>query len=141
MIAFLSRHRTVIVSIGVIMVIINIALNAIVPADFAANQWPWMLAVSPMAAVGAVLAFRVSSSSVGWLLFGIAVAGSFGTWQGLNILGAGRPPSARPPAPTPLRTSLSWFCCSPPASPYRDDGTPSPGSLWRLPYWAGWSRS
>ena len=87
MIAFLSQHRTVIVSIGVTMVIINIALNALVPADFAADQWPWMLAVFPMAAVGAVLAFRVSSSSVGWLLFGIAVAGSFGTWQGLNTLG------------------------------------------------------
>ena len=94
MIAMLSvGRRAQWVTAGALAIgVINVALVTVMSLDVALNQLPYILAVSPMFVVAALITTRVPENPVGWLFLVIAVGGSFGSLMGLtawNGLAAG----------------------------------------------------
>ena len=82
----LVEHRKLVAAVGLVIGLINVAAIVFVPAESGRDQLSWMFAIVPMFFVGALLIIRVPASLVGWLLLTVAVAGSFGTYQGLEGL-------------------------------------------------------
>ena len=78
------EHRRLVAAVGLSIGLMNTGANAFIPAEFARDQLPWMFAVAPMFLVGALLIIRVPANLVGWLLLTVAVAASFGTYQGFE---------------------------------------------------------
>ncbi len=78
------RSRPVLfVILGLIIGAVSIALTFWIQDDFARSQVPWMLAVMPMFVVGAILVIKVPESTIGWLLFSIALFAALGNVPGL----------------------------------------------------------